>query len=122
MRLPDGSDQTLVEAKGVDGAYPLYGTLETEPKKPASQLLAKQGDAFGAVLLGARHPIGAMWAALLFGVFDALSIIMPNLFTWIPAELVQSIPFLVTIIALILFSLRAQRARRVAVPLSSADA
>lgn len=78
--------------------------------------------ALGAVLLGARHPIGAMWAALLFGVFDALSIIMPNLFSWIPGELIQSIPFLVTIIALILFSLRAQRARRVAAPLRSADA
>lgn len=31
VRLEDGSDQTLVELKAVDGAYPLYGTLETEP-------------------------------------------------------------------------------------------
>ena len=50
VRLPDGSDQTLVEAKGVDGAYPLYGALETEPQRPASQLFAKEGDAFGAVV------------------------------------------------------------------------
>ena len=50
VRLPDGSDQTLVEAKGVDGAYPLYGALETEPQKPTSALLAKQGDAFGAIV------------------------------------------------------------------------
>ncbi|MBS1183774.1 MAG: transporter permease [Proteobacteria bacterium] len=77
--------------------------------------------ALGAVLLGARHPIGAMWAALLFGVFDALSIVMPNLFNWIPGELIQSIPFLVTIIALILFSLRAQRALKGTAPLRSAD-
>ncbi len=49
VRLPDGSDQTLVEAKGVDGAYPLYGRLETDPQKPASELLAWEGDAFGAV-------------------------------------------------------------------------
>lgn len=40
--------------------------------------------ALGAVLLGARHPIGAMFAALLFGVFEALSITMPSLFNWIP--------------------------------------
>ena len=33
-RLPDGSDQALVEVKAVDGAYPLYGTLETEPNLP----------------------------------------------------------------------------------------
>ncbi|MGB3815740.1 MAG: ABC transporter permease [Shinella sp.] len=50
VRLPDGSDQTLVEAKGVDGAYPLYGALEAEPNKPAPDLFARQGDAYGAVV------------------------------------------------------------------------
>jgi simple sugar transport system permease protein len=68
--------------------------------------------ALGAVLLGARHPVGAMLAALLFGVFEALSIVMPNLFNWIPGELIQTIPFAVTILALILFSYRSQRARQ----------
>lgn len=67
--------------------------------------------ALGAVLLGARHPVGAMLAALLFGVFEALSIVMPNLFNWIPGEMIQTIPFVVTILALVLFSYRAQRAR-----------
>ncbi|NDV01149.1 ABC transporter permease [Pseudoroseicyclus tamaricis] len=66
--------------------------------------------ALGAVLLGARHPIGALFAALLFGVFEALSIVMPNLFSWIPGELIQTIPFVVTVLALILLSIRAQRA------------
>ncbi|WP_417308916.1 ABC transporter permease [Devosia sp.] len=68
--------------------------------------------ALGAVLLGARHPVGALLAALLFGVFEALSIVMPNLFNWIPGEIIQSIPFLVTLIALILFSYRAQQAMK----------
>jgi len=68
--------------------------------------------ALGAVLLGARHPVGAMLAALLFGFFEALSIVMPNLFNWIPSELIQTIPFVVTILALVLFSYRAQRARQ----------
>lgn len=67
--------------------------------------------ALGAVLLGARHPVGAMLAALLFGVFEALSIVMPGLFSWIPAEMIVSIPFAVTILALFLFSYRAMRAR-----------
>ncbi|HEV7249392.1 MAG TPA: ABC transporter permease [Shinella sp.] len=49
-RLPDGSDQTLVEAKGVDGAYPLYGALETSPQQPSSALFARQGEAYGAVV------------------------------------------------------------------------
>ena len=30
-RLPDGSDQTLVEVKAVDSLYPLYGDLVTDP-------------------------------------------------------------------------------------------
>jgi len=68
--------------------------------------------ALGAVLLGARHPVGAMLAALLFGVFEALAIVIPNLFSWIPGELIQTIPFAVTFLALILFSYRAQRARQ----------
>ncbi|WLR92307.1 ABC transporter permease [Shinella zoogloeoides] len=50
VRLPDGSDQTLVEAKGVDGAYPLYGALEAEPNRPASTLFAREGDAYGVVV------------------------------------------------------------------------
>jgi general nucleoside transport system permease protein len=66
--------------------------------------------ALGAVLLGARHPIGALLAALLFGAFEALAVVMPGLFNWIPAELIRMIPFVVTIIALVLFSIRAQRA------------
>jgi ABC-type uncharacterized transport system permease subunit len=65
--------------------------------------------ALGAVLLGARHPIGALIAALLFGAFEALAVVMPGLFDWIPAELIRMIPFVVTIAALILFSIRAQR-------------
>lgn len=66
--------------------------------------------ALGAVLLGARHPIGAMLAALLFGAFEGLSIVMPGLFAETPAELIRMIPFVVTILALILFSYRAQQA------------
>ena len=66
--------------------------------------------ALGAVLLGARHPVGALIAALLFGTFEAFAVVMPGLFNWMPAELIRMIPFVVTIAALILFSIRAQRA------------
>lgn len=48
-RKPDGSAQALVEVKGVDGAYPLYGQMQTEPQQPIDQLLAQDGTAFGAV-------------------------------------------------------------------------
>ncbi|WP_457586973.1 ABC transporter permease [Ensifer canadensis] len=48
-RLPDGSNQALVELKAVDAAYPLYGKLESQPDQPLADLLARQGDGFGAV-------------------------------------------------------------------------
>jgi putative ABC transport system permease protein len=47
-RLPDGSDQALVEAKAVDDAYPLYGSLQTEPPLAHAALLGQSGDVFGA--------------------------------------------------------------------------
>ncbi len=65
--------------------------------------------ALGAVLLGARHPVGTALAALLFGTFEALSVTLPGLFAWIPGELIHSLPFGVTILALVLY---AQRTRR----------
>ncbi|WP_457581666.1 ABC transporter permease [Ensifer canadensis] len=48
-RLPDGSNQALVELKAVDAAYPLYGKLESQPDQPLGGLLARQGDVFGAM-------------------------------------------------------------------------
>lgn len=42
-RKVDGSDQALVEAKAVDGAYPLFGTLVTEPQMAPADLLAERG-------------------------------------------------------------------------------
>jgi simple sugar transport system permease protein len=66
--------------------------------------------ALGAVLLGARHPVGALLAALLFGAFDGLTTILPGLFAWIPPEIIHMTPFVVTILALVLFSFRAMRA------------
>jgi putative ABC transport system permease protein len=49
-RLPDGSDQALVEVKSVDQAYPLYGTFEAEPQQPLASLLSEQGGSYGAVV------------------------------------------------------------------------
>jgi putative ABC transport system permease protein len=48
-RTADGR-AALIEAKAVDAAYPLYGAVVTEPAAPLADLLAKRGDAFGAVV------------------------------------------------------------------------
>jgi putative ABC transport system permease protein len=48
-RLPDGSNQALVELKVVDAAYPLYGTLKTEPQAPQTELLKQVDGTYGAI-------------------------------------------------------------------------
>lgn len=49
VRLSDGSDQSLAEVKAVDGAYPLYGRVETTPSAPLPSLLAQTSGVFGAI-------------------------------------------------------------------------
>ncbi|HEV7983400.1 MAG TPA: FtsX-like permease family protein [Xanthobacteraceae bacterium] len=49
VRTADGRT-ALVEAKAVDAAYPLYGKVVAEPDGDLDALLARQGDAFGAVV------------------------------------------------------------------------
>ena len=50
-RKPDGSDQALVEVKAIDGDYPLYGTLQSDPPSPLAELLApRDGSAYGALV------------------------------------------------------------------------
>jgi putative ABC transport system permease protein len=48
-RLPNASDQALAELKAVDGAYPLYGSVDTSPALPMAELLAERNGVFGAV-------------------------------------------------------------------------
>ena len=49
-RKPDGSDQSLVELRAVDGAYPLYGSFETVPAMPIDEVLAENDGMYGAVV------------------------------------------------------------------------
>src|SRR5258708_25217192 len=50
-RTADGRS-TLVEIKAVDDAYPLYGSVATDPVMPLSDLLVRRGGEFG----GLAHP------------------------------------------------------------------
>jgi putative ABC transport system permease protein len=58
-RLPDGSDQALVEVKAVDGAYPLYGELATAPALSHDRLFGEENGVYGAaapdILLACLH-------------------------------------------------------------------
>jgi len=44
-----GGEFALAEVKAVDGRYPLLGAVTVEPGRPLAELLAPQGDVFGAV-------------------------------------------------------------------------
>ncbi len=49
-RLPDGSDQSLVEVKAVDAAYPLYGDLQVTPRQPLAAVMAERNGVYGAAV------------------------------------------------------------------------
>lgn len=49
LRLDDGSDQTLVEVKAVDGNYPLYGALQVSPELSRPDLFGEKDGHYGAV-------------------------------------------------------------------------
>lgn len=49
-RLPDGSDQSLVEVKAVDAAYPLYGELKLAPELSLQAVMADQNGVYGAAV------------------------------------------------------------------------
>ncbi len=66
--------------------------------------------ALAAVYLGGRKPWGTLLAAIVFGFADALSNQLGSL--KIPSQLVQMIPYIATIIALVAYALQ-QRAQRI---------
>ncbi len=66
--------------------------------------------ALAAVYLGGRKPWGTLLAAILFGFADALSHQLGSL--RIPSQLVQTIPYIVTILALVVYNLREQAVKR----------
>lgn len=49
-RLPDGTDQALVDVKAVDAAYPLYGRLKTSPDLGYETLFGEEDGAYGAAV------------------------------------------------------------------------
>ena len=49
-RLPDGSDQTLVEAKAVDSLYPLYGAFDTSPQLGYDAMFGEKNGKFGVTV------------------------------------------------------------------------
>ena len=54
--------------------------------------------ALAVVIVGRWHPIGALCAALVFGLFDSLADKLTLLNTGIPSEFIAMLPYLATIV------------------------
>ena len=54
--------------------------------------------ALAAVIFGRWHPVGALSAALVFGLAEAIQLKMSNLDTGIPSEFLLMAPYLVTLV------------------------
>jgi ABC-type uncharacterized transport system permease subunit len=62
--------------------------------------------ALAAIYLGGRRPLGTMLAAIIFGFADALGNQLGSL--KIPSQLVQTLPYVATVVALVVYALRTQ--------------
>ena len=63
--------------------------------------------AIAAATLGGNLPVGILLSSLLFGFVNSFAIYIASLN--VPSELIQMIPYLVTVIALAIFAIRAQK-------------
>lgn len=72
--------------------------------------------ALAAVVFGQWHPVGAMLSALLFGIADALQLRLQTISTLIPYQIVATLPYVLTILALIGVVGRAYPPKSLAIP------
>lgn len=76
--------------------------------------------ALAAMIFGKWHPVGALWACLLFGFLDAVSIrlqgvVLPGLGT-VPVQAIQALPYVLTVVLLAGFIGRSRAPAALGVP------
>ncbi len=98
-RLPDGSDQSLVEVKAVDAAYPLYGELKVQPQQSLVAMTGEKDGVYGAAVtqdflnrmglpLGAKVLLGSQ-AFELRGLIESEPDLLSSGFNFAPRFLVS---------------------------------
>jgi simple sugar transport system permease protein len=115
-----GENPNMVDAAGVSvkglryKALALNGTLSA---LAGSYLVVAQNPSFipnmtagrgymalAALIFGKWHPVGALWACLLFGFLDAVSIRMQGaelpVIGAVPVQFIQALPYLLTVVLL----------------------
>jgi simple sugar transport system permease protein len=94
---------------GLGGVYLSIGQTDTFEEG----LVGGRGFiAIGVAIVGRRHPVGALAAALVFALAESLQLWLPTAGVDLPRQLLAMLPYLVTIIALagVLGSVRHPRA------------
>lgn len=115
-----GENPAMVDAAGVSVAGTRYAALMgngvlcglagcylvlAQNAAFAPQMTAGRGFmALAAMIFGKWHPVGALWACLLFGFLDALAIRLQGTqlpgIGEIPVQFIQALPYLLTVILL----------------------
>ena len=76
--------------------------------------------ALAAMIFGKWHPVGALWACLLFGFLDAAAIRLQGvslpLIGSVPVQLIQALPYLMTVVLLAGFIGRSRAPKALGVP------
>ena len=115
-----GENPTMVDAAGVSvkrlryQALALNGVLSAlagaylvvaqNPSFIPNMTAGRGYMALAALIFGKWHPVGALWACLLFGFLDAVSIRMQGaelpLVGAVPVQFIQALPYILTVVLL----------------------
>ncbi len=74
--------------------------------------------ALAALIFGQWKPVGVMWAALLFGLLQVLSVFGTSIgfVSTLPQEFFKTFPYILTVLALVAFSRNAKAPKAVGIP------
>jgi ABC-type uncharacterized transport system permease subunit len=115
-----GENPTMVDAAGVsvkalryqalalNGVFSslagAYLVLAQNPSFIPNMTAGRGYMALAALIFGKWHPVGALWACLLFGFLDAVSIRMQGVelpfIGAVPVQFIQALPYLLTVVLL----------------------
>jgi simple sugar transport system permease protein len=102
---------------GLAGAYLV---LAQNPSFMPQMTAGRGYMALAALIFGKWHPVGALWACLLFGFLDAVSIRLQGaelpLLGAVPVQAIQALPYLLTVVLLAGFIGRAVAPRALGRP------
>ncbi len=96
--------QALVLNGGLSAFAGAYLVLAQNPSFIPNMTAGRGYMALAALIFGKWHPVGALWACLLFGFLDAVSIrlqgaVIPGLGD-VPVQAIQALPYVLTVVLL----------------------